>query len=455
MSIRSVPGSNLRYYLIAFDKNGSERSDDPDGAMSERIASAIRADPVTDVLVMSHGWKGDIPGAIEQYDRWTKAMADCEADLKELRETRANFNPLVVGFHWPSLPWGVEEFRAGATSFAAPAQGAAPATLDAALDSMVNSCADRLADTPRAREAIRTILVDAMNAGPGTPSMSPEMAAAYGTLNEELGLGADGPAGNPGADREPFDPGRALKNARLAAMAGAGGAPAFGGFGLPILLSPLQQLSFWTIKDRGRRIGETAGASLLRKMMGAISTGTSVRFHLMGHSFGSIVVSAMAQGARAAGALMQPIKSMTLVQGATSIWGFCNNIPQVGGSGYFRRLVEERVVSGPILTTQSRFDTAVGRLYPIAAGVALQVAFPVGQFPKYGGLGAFGIQGPGLTLHDLAVGDARHKYNFESGQIYNLECSSVINQGAGISGAHSDIAKPEVAHAMWEAVKAA
>jgi hypothetical protein len=128
MSIRSVPGSNLRYYLIAFNKNGSERSDDPDGVMSERIASAIRADPVADVFVMSHGWKGDIPGAIEQYDRWTKAMADCEADLKELRETRANFSPLVVGFHWPSLPWGVEEFGAGAPSFAAPAaRGGAPA----------------------------------------------------------------------------------------------------------------------------------------------------------------------------------------------------------------------------------------------------------------------------------------------------------------------------------------
>ena len=53
------------------------------------------------------------------------------------------------------------------------------------------------------------------------------------------------------------------------------------------------------------------------------------------------------------------------------------------------------------MTTQSKRDTAVGVFYPVAAGVALQVAFPAGQFPKYGGLGAFGIQGPGLTMHDL------------------------------------------------------
>jgi len=320
---------------------------------------------------------------------------------------------------------------------------------------MVDICADRIADTPRAREAIRAILLGVANAGPGTTSMPPEMADAYRTLNAEAGFGGRGPAGNPGEDREPFDPDRALKNARAAAILTPGAGPAFGGFGLPILLSPLQQLSFWAMKDRGRKIGETAGASLLRKMMDAVPPGKSVRFHFMGHSFGCIVVTAMVQGAKVAGALTQPIKSLTLVQGATSLWGFCDNIPEVGQPGYFRKVVEEKIVSGPILTTQSKFDTAVGRLYPIAAGVALQVAFPAGQFPKYGGLGAFGIQGPGLSLHDLAIGDAQHKYNFQSGGIYNLECSTVINQGSGISGAHSDIAKPEVAHAIWETLKTA
>ncbi len=110
-------------------------------------------------------------------------------------------------------------------------------------------------------------------------------------------------------------------------------------------------------------------------------------------------------------------------------------------------------MSGSIVTTQSKRDTAVGRFYPIAAGVVLQVDFAAGQFPKYGGLGAFGIQGPGLQRHDLPVGDATHKYGFQPGHIYNLECTAVIKDGTGASGAHSDIAKPEVAHAMWEAVK--
>jgi hypothetical protein len=455
MSIRSAPGSNLRYYLVAYDKDGHERTDDPDGVMSDRIAAALGGDPISDVFITSHGWKGDVPGAIEQYDRWIKAMADCGTDLKEVRQIRPDFSPLIVGFHWPSLPWGDEDFGNGAPSFAAPgAQPGSPASFDAALEATAEKCADRIADTPRAREAIRVILLGAMSAGPVITSMPPEMADAYRILNTEANLGAEGPAGTPGEDREPFDPDRALRNARAAVAIASGGAPSFGGFGLPILLSPMQQLSFWAMKDRGRKIGETAGASLLRKMMSAVPLGRTVRFHLMGHSFGCIVVTAMAQGARRAGPLTQPIKSLTLAQGATSLWGFCDDIPQVGQPGYFRKVVDEKTISGPILTTQSKFDGAVGRLYPIAAGVALQVAFPAGQFPKYGGLGAFGIQGPGLSLHDLAIGDAHHKYNFESGHVYNLECSGVINQGSGVSGAHSDIAKPEVAHAMWEAVKA-
>lgn len=167
----------------------------------------------------------------------------------------------------------------------------------------------------------------------------------------------------------------------------------------------------------------------------------------------------MTQGPGGAGRLPKPVSSVTLVQGATSLWGFCNDILGSGRPGYFRNVVERQLVAGPIVTTQSTFDTAVGRFYPLGAGLTAQVAFPapgaVRKLPKYGGLGSFGIQGPGLVLHDLPIGDAAHRYGFQPARIYNLECSTVIKDGGGASGAHSDIAKPEVAHAMWEAVKAA
>jgi hypothetical protein len=466
MSIERIQDSDLIYYLVAYDKEGRERRDDPDGLMSERIVQGIRDSAVTDVFIMSHGWKGDIPAAKEQYGRWVKAMADCEADRRAIRAHRPTFTPLIVGFHWPSQPYGEEEFAsgAGAASFAAPAAAGASgavgevgtASLPREIESFIDLYADRIADTPRARDAIRTIVLGAMTAGPVSEVLPPDVAEAYRTLNDEAHMGSSGPAGHPGEDREPFDPQRAYKNARLAAAQGAGGpgAAAFGGGGSSAILSPLRQLSFWRMKDRARDIGESAGFALLKQIQSAVPDGRDVRVHLMGHSFGCIVVSSMLQGPEAGGQLPRPVSSLMLVQGATSLWGFCSAIPEANNKpGYFRRIVEQKKVAGPIVTTQSKRDTAVGRLYPIAAGVALQVAFPAGQFPKYGGLGSWGIQGPGLTLHDLSIGDAAHAYAFQPDHVYNLECTGVIKDGTGASGAHSDIAKPEVAHAMWDAVR--
>jgi hypothetical protein len=454
MPIQTVPGSDLTYHLISYDKHGLERPDDRSGTMSELAAAAIRNQPITDVFVASHGWKGDVDAAIEQYDKWIGAMAACSADRAALRQLRPGFQAFIVGFHWPSQPWGDEELgMGGGKSFAVSATGTAPPeSLETAVARFVDDYADRIADTPRARAAIRTIVDGAMKAGPAGNSLPADVADAYKALSEEADVRSDGPTGDPGSDREPFDANRAYRNARDSAKR-PGAPPSFGAPGLSGLLSPLRQLSFWTMKDRARTLGETAGSSLLATLMNAVPEGRTVRFHLMGHSFGCIVVSGMIHGPKGAGGLPRPVDSVTLVQGATSLWGFCNAIPKVGGPGYFRKIIEQRRVTGPIVTTQSKRDTAVGVFYPIAAGVALQTSFAPGDLPKYGGLGAFGIQGPGLTTHDLAIADAAHAYGFTGGHIYNLEATGVIKDGGGASGAHSDIAKPEVAHAMWEAVK--
>jgi hypothetical protein len=450
MSDQKVPNRDVTYHLISYDKDGRERQDDPDGIMSDRVAARIRDAAVTDVFVMSHGWKGDIPAAIEQYDRWIGAMLDRTADRQQIRALRPQFTPLLVGFHWPSLPWGDEEFG-GDGSFAA-AAGDATAHVVPGLDELIETYADRIADTPRARAALRTIFEQAMAAPPVVPVLPPEMADAYRVLDEESQMGSGGPAADPGSDREPFDPNVAYSHAVADADGGVPGL-SFGGFGLSSILSPLRQLSFWKMKDRARTIGEAAGFSLLEKLMTAVPQGGDVRFHLMGHSFGCIVVTSMINGRDGQGMLPRTVDSLTLVQGATSLWGYCNDIPNVGGAGHFWPVIERQKVSGPILTTASIHDTAVSRLYPIAAGVARQTAFAPGELPKYGGIGRHGIQGPGIAITDAFIQPETHAYGFQKGHVYNLECSSVINQGGGASGAHSDIDKAEVAHAMWEAVK--
>jgi len=46
-------------------------------------------------------------------------------------------------------------------------------------------------------------------------------------------------------------------------------------------------------------------------------------------------------------------------------------------------------------------------------------------------------------------------YQFAKGRVYNLDASTYIAKKEGASGAHSDIAGPEVAHTIWEAAFAA
>src|SRR5262249_58087429 len=116
---------------------------------------------------------------------------------------------------------------------------------------------------------------------------------------------------------------------------------------------------------------------------------------LMGHSFGGIVVSAMLNGPGGAGG-PGPVDSLALVQGALSLWSYCDDMPVARGRpGYFRAVLASGRVRGPVVTTQSEVDTAVRRWYPLAAGTARQVDFAPSPFPRDGGGGPFGIPGPG------------------------------------------------------------
>ena len=430
------------YDLICFDSGGDERRDDPDGLMSDLILRTLAADDsgITDVFLLSHGWMGDVPAARSQYDAWVEAMTGCEADFSRARQTRPGFKPHVVGIHWPSLPWG-DESIGDSTAFDVPGDGAgAPADPVAAL---VDDYAARIADTPAARDALRRIALSGMeNVEPD--SLSPDVVAAYRQLNLETDLGIGGAGAGPGGDRSGFDPEAVYQALRE-------DAPSFGLFGLGGVFGILRTLSFWRMKDRARWFGENVGATMLARMMQAAPR--TLRFHLMGHSFGCIVMSATLAGPRGRGRVARPVDSLALIQGALSIWSYCDDIPATPGQpGYFYKVLADRRVRGPVLATQSVFDVATGKWYPLGAGVAGQVAFaPTGELPKFGALGSHGIRGPGTNATDISILSKTGDYRFEPGKVYNLECSEVVKNGSGRSGAHSDICHHELAHAVWQA----
>jgi pimeloyl-ACP methyl ester carboxylesterase len=207
------------------------------------------------------------------------------------------------------------------------------------------------------------------------------------------------------------------------------------------------------MKARAQQFGEGGGHDLLRALMKA--AGPEVRFHLMGHSFGCILASSMVAGPKGQSSRPRPIDTLILIQGALSLWSYAPEIPSSRGrSGYFHSILREGRVRGPIVTTQSEHDVAVGRWYPLAAGVRRQVDY-ADQLPKYGAVGTYGLCGLDALAHFAPIRETSETYDFLPGQVYNLESSGVVREDQGMFvGAHSDFAHPEVGHAVWSAVLA-
>ena len=136
-------------------------------------------------------------------------------------------------------------------------------------------------------------------------------------------------------------------------------APSFGLFGLGGIFGVLRTLSFWRMKDLARSFGETAGSTMLARMMQAAPR--NMRFHLMGHSFGCIVMSATLAGPRGRGKVARPVESLALIQGAIDLVVLRRHSCHAGAA----RLLLQGAGRSPCpragaCLTQSVFDTRHG-----------------------------------------------------------------------------------------------
>src|SRR5262249_32177357 len=161
-----------------------------------------------------------------------------------------------------------------------------------------------------------------------------------------------------------------------------------------------RQTSFWLMKHRARTVGEQGMHRFIADLQGS----SNAHIHLMGHSFGCIVVSSILGGPGGTAALPRPIESAALIQGALSLWSFAERIPNGDTPGYFRRVISGQAVSGPLVTTQSIHDSAVGIAYPAAVGLVGEFDFGI-ELPTFGGVGTWGIQGTTIAEKKTMLGD--------------------------------------------------
>jgi hypothetical protein len=348
MGDEPAPGPESRHFLVAFDAAGVERPEDT-GANSRELTAVVEREEPTDVFLLSHGWNGDVPAARRQYGAWVAAMDGCPGDQAAADARPGGFRPVVVGIHWPSKAWGDEDLQSASFALPAGAPGAPKGGQDDAVARLVNSAAATLGDTPAVREAVRAI-VDSAVEDPVPVTLPGPVRQAYEGLDAALGLGAGGEGASPANDRAPFDP-EAVYQACLVEELASFGSTSLGG-----LLAPLRVLTFWQMKRRARDVGAGGVATLLTRLQNAAP---GARFHLMGHSFGCIVVTSAVAGAGPGE--RRPVSSLALVQGAMSLWSFCSAIPSVPGrAGYFHRVLADGLVAGPVVVTTSVHDPRVG-----------------------------------------------------------------------------------------------
>ena len=118
----------------------------------------------------------------------------------------------------------------------------------------------------------------------------------------------------------------------------------------------------------------------------------SLRLHLMGHSFGALLVSA------AANALDSRLASLFLMQGAFSHSSFTETVPLANHRrGRFRDVIDKKRVAGPIAVTWSKNDNAFQDGWPMYPWQSEQhghdgteqsrLAKSGGRLPQWGAMG--------------------------------------------------------------------
>ncbi|SDY91781.1 hypothetical protein SAMN05421504_107441 [Amycolatopsis xylanica] len=395
----------------------------------------LAADPgLTDLLVLSHGWNNDIDAARRLYGGLAGSLRVNldQATVPEIAGRRLG----IAGVIWPSRMFA---------GFELPQLAAAAAGSPADPDTIATQIEELRAVFPDP-EAQRTL--DEVAAL--VPRLS-DLASARADFAEKLKtLVAHGAADREDASEELFKvPGGTLMD-RLAvpvlpAPPGApGGAAGFGGllggvFGAATNL--LNFLSYYEMKARAGIIGELGVAPVLAQIH---LNRPDLRIHLAGHSFGGRLVSAAAKPLPTGS-----IATMTLLQAAFSHYGFADDWSDDAGaqSGFFRDVLTDGTVRGPILITHTANDLCVGIAYAIASRIANQIAADIGDANSvYGGIGRNGaLKTPGAAFAELlGVGGG---YTWHAGVPNNLRADAFIM-------GHSDVTGQQVAYAMLSALAA-
>jgi hypothetical protein len=426
----------IPYVEAQFDKNGKPENE-----------VTIPAG-VTDLFVMSHGWKNNTADARALYRKFFENFKAVGQPADEQGKSFA-----IVGVIWPSKQFDetvVASIEAGA------ATGAASLNVDSKSVNALEQKLDQMKEL-FVEPAQQQLLDEAKQL---LPDLEERGSARSQFIDKIRSLLDPSAADKEDASQSFFkdDGNELMKNLKVdeedldEEVAGAGGSASLGlgvgntasgvggAAGLKDILSgfkaaamnALNFTTYYEMKARAGMVGKNGVAKLIDRLAPQVE-----RIHLVGHSFGGRVVTATA-----ANSTTDKIKSMSLLQTAFSHNGFSKAM-----KGAFRNVVDQQRVKGPILVTHTKNDKAVGVAYPLASRISGDRTAAFGdENDVFGGIGRNGAQrmetGETVIGKLLPVGSS---YTFSVGKFFNLEASEFIKD-------HSDVTGKEIAYVVRRAI---
>ena len=410
--------AGLNYYELDFNADGTLSS-------GGGLPAAVQAGGIRDVFVLSHGWNSSADSARSLY----QAMFTLLAGMIPGRLGTS----IAVGIIWPSLLFPDDD---PATAKAVPSTGQqlaaalAPAFPQREQDiATLGQLLDQQPQDAAMLEQFHSLASSLVT----SPPLAPEDAGQQATITADTAA----VFGNAAAmSKTPATNAQGIPNPFTSLWNGA--------------KEVLRSMSYYEMKNRAGVIGRNG----LGPMIGELAAADpGIRIHLMGHSFGARLVAYSLSGLpQAAAGANSPVKTLFLIQGAFSHFAFANPVPDILVSGPGALSAFAGNVNGPLLSTFSAADRAVGWWYPAASMLAHQDAESVNDLTfQWGGMGHDGYQQSpaGLTVPLAAQGT---EYRFQPGTFYRLDANAVIcADQSPVSGAHSDIRHAQV---VWPVVDA-
>jgi hypothetical protein len=441
--------SNFPYFEVQFNKQGGVH----DQGEVNKLLEFLKQETITDLFIISHGWNNDMDEARRLYRNFFEHMREVLDSGKVPNVNARKFAVLAV--LWPSKKFAEQDLIAsGAASLESPITNA---DINEQLDILKELVNDPHADG--VLEQVK-ILVPQLEDSPSARAQFADLVRSVLQREEEELNEEDASTDFFELDGEDIM-NRLSKTVMLIEQGSTdgdeGGAAVIddltsesegGAVGLEESFSKFKSAAhnlinfatYYQMKERAGTVGREGVNSLLRKIR---TQNPDIKLHLIGHSFGGRLVTAAAMGPDN----QSPVKvnTVTLLQAAFSHYGFAENF-EGNEDGFFRRLITTKGVSGPILISYTKNDTAVGIAYPLASLISQDDSSGLGdENDRFGGIGRNGAQKTPEANKDLLLMPVGSTYQFQLGRLHNLRADDFIKE-------HGDICKNEVAYAVFTAV---